>query len=76
MKLSIATILLLPAFASAFIVSQPHAFGTQLKAAATFEEDLEKTREVIAKFMDKSSKDEAPAEEEPAKKKNQEEEEE
>ena len=70
MKLSIATLFLLPAFASAFIASPPRAFvSTEMRAAATFEEDLELTREVIAKFMD--GKDDEPAkEEEPAKKKN------
>ena len=68
MKLSIATLFLLPAFASAFIANQPRAFvSTEMRAAATFEEDLELTREVIAKFMD--GKEDEPAKEEPAKKK-------
>ena len=62
MKFSVAALFLLPAFASAFVSTQPRAFVSSLSAtaAATKEEDLELTRKVIAQFNDG-----APAEEEP-----------
>jgi hypothetical protein len=67
MKLPVATLLVLPALTSAFIASQPPraSFVTEFRAASTFEEDLELTRDVIAKFMDakegKPEKKEEPA---------------
>jgi hypothetical protein len=53
MKSSIATLFLIPALAAAFIPIQPRAFFTSLnaaKAAKSKEEDLELTRQVIARF--------------------------
>ena len=50
MKLSIVTVLLLPALSSAFSPAQPRAFNTALDAAKSYEEDLEMTRQVIAQF--------------------------
>ena len=53
MKLSIATLFIIPALAAAFIPIQPQAFITSLnaaKAAKSKEEDLELTRQVIARF--------------------------
>lgn len=60
MKLSLAVLLAIPAVVTAFVPVQPRAFGTSLNAAAakSKEEDLELTRQVIAKFMDG---DDAPA---------------
>jgi hypothetical protein len=55
MKFSLATVLFLPALSVAFApVQQPRvvASSTSLNGAKTFEEDLELTREVIAKFME------------------------
>jgi hypothetical protein len=55
MKFSIATLLLLPALSAAFAPVQPRgasAIVSSLNGAKTFEEDLELTREVIAKFME------------------------
>jgi len=52
MKLSVATLLLLPALSAAFAPAQPRAFATSLDAAKSKEEDLEMTRQVIASFMD------------------------
>ena len=68
MKLSIVTLLALPALAAAFIPAQPRAFVTSL--GITKEEDLELTRKVIAGFMDEDApepaeeKKEAPAKDE------------
>jgi hypothetical protein len=50
MKLSIATLLVLPCLAAAFVPAQPRAFVTSL--GVTKEEDLALTRQVISKFMD------------------------
>jgi hypothetical protein len=53
MKLSIATLFMIPALAVAYIPTQPRAFVTSLnaaKAAKSKEEDLELTRQVIAAF--------------------------
>lgn len=71
MKVSLACLLLLPAVVSAFApasLRQASASVSSLNGAATFEEDLELTRQVIAKFMDGKG-DDKPAEkkEEPAK---------
>ena len=58
MKLSVATLLILPAFAVAFAPAHPQAaFATSLsaKAAKSKEEDLEMTRKVIADFVGISS---------------------
>lgn len=53
MKLSIATLLFLPATVTAFMPTQPRTFiSTSLSAAKTKEEDIELTRKVIASFMD------------------------
>jgi predicted RNase H-like HicB family nuclease len=54
MKFSVATLLLLPAMASAFAPSQRVVVSSSsaLSAAKTFEEDLQMTREVITKFME------------------------
>jgi hypothetical protein len=62
MKLTFAALFLLPTTASAFIPAQSARFTTSssLKAAKTFEEDLELTREVISKFME--SRGEKPVE--------------
>ena len=54
MKLSVATLLVLPALTAAFAPSNPRAaFATSLsaKAAKSKEEDLEMTRKVIAEFV-------------------------
>lgn len=68
MKLSVATLLIIPAMAAAFIPVQPRAFvATSLsaaKAAKSKEEDLELTRQVIAKFMGDDVEEEKPAKEE------------
>jgi len=68
MKLSIAALLMLPAMAAAFIPVQPRAFvPTSLnaaKAAKSKEEDLELTRQVIAKFMGDDVEEEPAKEEE------------
>lgn len=86
MKLSIAAtaFVLLPALASAFVTTSNQSRSTptsrafvpaarlQAKKAASFEEDLEMTRDVIAKFMDSkdgvtsASAEEAAAEPAPA----------
>jgi hypothetical protein len=66
MKFSIATLLVLPALAAAFVPAHPRAFITSLEISK--EEDLELTRQVIAKFMDPEeapAKAPAPAPEEP-----------
>jgi hypothetical protein len=69
MKLSLATLLLLPSLAAAFAPAQPRtSLATFLNGAKTFEEDLELTREVIAKFID-SKGDAAPVEKEEEPKK-------
>jgi hypothetical protein len=73
MKFSLASLLLLPAMVSAFApASQRQTFVSvsSLNGAATFEEDLELTRQVIAKHMDGKGGEDKPAEkkEEPAKK--------
>jgi hypothetical protein len=74
MKTSLVTMLFLPAVALAFAPkSQPRAGVTTwpLKGgASTYEEDLELTRQVIAKFMDGQGDDKpaVPVKEEPAKK--------
>ena len=53
MKFSVAIVLLLPTLASAFAPAhQVTRAASSLSAAKTFEEDLEKTRAVIASFMD------------------------
>ena len=61
MKFSIATLLLLPALSAAFAPAavQPRRVSA-LNGAKTFEEDLELTREVIAKFMDSQGEEPAP----------------
>lgn len=68
MKLSIATLLMIPAMAAAFIPVQPRAFvSTSLnaaKAAKSKEEDIELTRLVIAKFMGDDIEEEPAKEEE------------
>ncbi len=69
------SLLLLPALVSAFAPAsrlQAIVGSTSLNGASTYEEDLELTRQVIAKFMD-SKGDEKPAEkkEEPAKKEDE-----
>jgi hypothetical protein len=62
MKFSLATLLLLPAMASAFVPSaQSRVASTSINAAKTFEEDLELTREVISKFMESQGEKPAPA---------------
>lgn len=68
MKLSIATLLILPALTAAFMPAQPRAFRTSLEAAPkTKEEDLELTRKVIATFFgDAPEEEEEPAAEEEA----------
>jgi hypothetical protein len=58
MKLSVITLLALPAMAAAFVPAQPRAFFSSL--AVTKEEDLELTRQVIADHIDISG-GEAPA---------------
>ena len=57
MKFSVAIALLLPALASAFAPAQQATRATSslsAGAAKTFEDDLEKTRAVIATFFDRS----------------------
>lgn len=61
MKLSIATLLVLPALAAAFVPVQPRAFGTAL--SITKEEDLEMTREVILKGLGAQASEPAKEEE-------------
>jgi hypothetical protein len=73
MKCSVATLLLLPAMASAFAPAQTVSVmsSSAMSAAKTFEEDLELTREVISKFMEsqgeKPVEPPAPKKEEPPK---------
>ena len=59
MKLSVAALLLLPALSAAFAPAQSRSFATSLNAAAakSKEEDLEMTRQVIARFFDGDSED-------------------
>ncbi len=68
MKLSITVLLVLPAMATAFIPVQPRAFVTTTlnaaKAAKSKEEDIELTRQVIAKFMGDDVEEEQPVMEE------------
>eukprot|EP00536_Pseudo-nitzschia_multiseries_P015264 jgi/Psemu1/69421/estExt_Genemark1.C_8480015 len=53
MKFSVAIALLLPALASAFAPTmQVTRAASSLSSAKSFEEDLEKTRQVILSFMD------------------------
>ncbi len=55
MKFSASVLLLLPAFASAFTPAAKVVRATSSLSAApaeSFDEDLEKTRAVIASFMD------------------------
>eukprot|EP00532_Pseudo-nitzschia_australis_P008399 CAMPEP_0168177480 /NCGR_PEP_ID=MMETSP0139_2-20121125/8481_1 /TAXON_ID=44445 /ORGANISM="Pseudo-nitzschia australis, Strain 10249 10 AB" /LENGTH=76 /DNA_ID=CAMNT_0008096543 /DNA_START=59 /DNA_END=289 /DNA_ORIENTATION=+ len=53
MKFSVAIALLVPALASAFAPTTQVTRGvSSLSAAKNFEEDLEKTRQVILGFMD------------------------
>ena len=53
MKLSVAIALIVPAMASAFAPTTQVSRGvSSLSAAKNFEEDLEKTRQVILSFMD------------------------
>ena len=68
MKLSVASLLLLPTLGAAFVPAHPRAFATSL--SVTEEEDLDLTRKVIAKFMDG---DDAEEEEAPAKDEDKEE---
>lgn len=65
MKFSTSVLFLLPALASAFAPSARVARPTtSMSAAKSFEEDLEKTRAVIASFFDGPKP--AEVEEEPA----------
>ena len=67
MKFSIATLLLMPAMAAAFIHTQPRAFvPSTLSAAKSKEEDLELTRKVIASFVSDEEEEPKPAKEEEA----------
>jgi hypothetical protein len=53
MKFSTSVLFLLPALASSFApTSKVIRSASSLSAAKSFEEDLEKTRAVIASFMD------------------------
>lgn len=72
MKFSLATLFLFPSVVCAFAPASPartFISTSPLNGAATYEEDLELTRQVIAKFLDGKG-DEKPAEkkEEPVKK--------
>ena len=65
MKFSTSVLILLPALASAFAPSKPRvSLCTTSLSAVPSEEDLEKTRAVIAKFADGSTE----ADDEPAAK--------
>jgi hypothetical protein len=59
MKFSIATLLVLPALAAAFVPAHPRAFITSLEISKA--EDLELTRKVIYNFIDGPAEESAPA---------------
>ena len=75
MKFSSAVLFLLPAIASAFAPAPRVSRATSsMSAAKSFEEDLEKTRAVIASFMDgRDGSVPAEVEEEPAAEEDEEE---
>ena len=73
MKLSVTTLLMLPAMAAAFVPTQSAAFGVSTlsalnakatKPAKSKEEDIELTRKVIASFMGDDEPEPAKKEEE------------